>query len=342
MPPPQPGYGPPSPVAPPPGAGRELLGRPLELCAAVLLFGVASAVYGLATLFDLPDAFKLVGDLLDGKSGNANGRAVRTAAFAGLAGFGQLVAVAASLGTVTALLWQQRRVARGLAWALTSWFVLSWLLSGAPGGTRTTVACVACTVGTLVLLFAPAAKAVFDTAPHPSRSSGVLVLQVAFFATAVFFAVSATQMLFLSNVASRYYLGVLVDLAVAAGCAVYGLRLVAPDRNIRFLISGALVVALVLHLLIADAFAVNGHLVAAVAVTMALLWLSPDARAHFGEQPLDWRALVGRSTEASEPPRQWAPSPVPAGPPMPPPMPPMPPMPPPPMPPPPPPPPPGR
>ncbi|MGQ0846894.1 MAG: hypothetical protein ACT4QF_22470 [Sporichthyaceae bacterium] len=287
-----------------PGGLPSYLGRPADLLAGAALFGLAGLYYAFEALRAFPDAVELFFDALGGDlGGGAAGAEVRAVAVYVAAGYALVLFTTGALLAVALLLWLRRRVGRGLAWAVTAWLVLSAVLGANLGTGEVRFALLASMLASAILVFGPAGRVLLDAAPHPAgRSTALATAQLALLGCTVLFGLWSLISLARTTSETKYLLVGLLEAMVAAGAAVYAMRLPRAEHTVRLFASGALVVLLAALVSIGGEFEELAGPIAAVLATTAMLWLTPDLRRLFGQEEIDWRGLLdgaGRNADAA-------------------------------------------
>jgi hypothetical protein len=256
--------------------GSSTATLPLELLAVIGLFLLAGGALIWTSLRALPDTFRLLS----------------SAGFAHLVALALLLAlvVIALLGLglliVARMLYRADRVGRGLAYVAAGTVAASILFAS----TKTTGEMLAmfASIGAIgVLVLSPGVRTYF-TRPNAfqrDRPTSVVIAQVCVAVLAGLLMVVGLMYLLLGDVDGKYVLIGLALLGLAAGAFLLVRRLSGPDRRARSLVSIGAVAGIILSFLGTRS---SGFLVplGIYGSILVCLWLAPDARAYFGDEPL--------------------------------------------------------
>jgi hypothetical protein len=256
-------------------------GLPLEFWMVIAAFAIPGAWVVFEVVKALPDAIKAFGAQFFGFR-------------IGLALTMILLLVGLLGGAMLAIAWKlynRDRVGRGLAYAFGGTIVISVLLSSAPT-TAEIWATILSIVGIAILALAPRVRVIFDeSAALEGVPTSVVVsrtLIAVFCALAVLVGVIYVL---LASVSSKYVVAAVVALAAAGAASRWSSRLNGADRNARLAVSiGGGAVAILL-IIIGRSTAGLLFPLGLIVSTIACLWLPPDARSFFGDQPLNLPAL---------------------------------------------------
>lgn len=275
-------------------------GVPVDLLAAVVLFVLGGGWLAIEVLRALPDVL----DLMTADTGGAGGvlgdfgQSIRALGWMTLAAVLMAATVAVSLLAIAWLLWRRTRVGRGLAWVAAAWLLLTAVLGEHFSGEIGFATLTAC-LGAAIIAFAPAARAALDAAPHPQQgAAAVAVARITLLGCTVLFGLGAVMNFAAATFESKYALVALLECGVAIGAFLYSGRMPRGESQLRLAATLGAVVGIALGVATSGAIEWVAPLVAIAIVAIATLWLPPDVRALFGEQPIEWQALTGRPAPA--------------------------------------------
>jgi hypothetical protein len=267
--------------------------HPLELWVVIALFAVPGAFLAIIALDSLFNAL----DLLSSSSGIF----LRLALVIVLLDL-IVASVAAALLGIVWMLYLRSRVGRGLAYVVAGMTFASVVIAGGAGGIGDADAYRAgglfflASLGAIVLLgLAPAVREVFTgpNAPAAEEPTSVVIARVCLAATVWGSALSGLVLMLLGPEEGRYFAYGLLLLGVAAVLVALYRRLRQPDRQARVFVSGAAGLAIVVNLLGPSSDAVPLGVVGPATV-LVCLWLTPDARRWFGDEPIAMSREAGR------------------------------------------------
>lgn len=264
------------PAVSPPVLPR-LAGLVLELWVVIALFAGAGAYLVISVLVVLPDALRLFGSFLGPRW------ALLVLILLLIVG-----AIGAALLAIAGLLYQRSRVGRGLAYVASGVVALSVILSD----NRTTaqvVALFASLAAGAILAFAPAVRDDFTGvgAPASDQPTSVVIARVLLAIVSGLLALLGCLYLLVADVDSEFAVLGVVSLALAGGALFTLIRLAGPDRQARLLASAGAGVGIVLILALSERNTAEVVPVGILAGIAGCLWLPKDARAFFGDSPLD-------------------------------------------------------
>jgi hypothetical protein len=264
------------PVSPEREGGSSTAALPLGLLAVIGLFLFAGGALIWTSLRALPDTFRLLSN----------------AGFAHLVALALLLAllVIALLGLglliVARMLYRADRVGRGLAYVAAGTVAAAILFAS----TKTTGEMLAmfASIGAIaVLALSPGVRAYFTgpNAVQRDRPTSVVIAQVCVAVLAGLLMIVGFMYLLLGDVGGKYVFIGLALLGLAFGALLLVRRLSGPDRGARSLVSIGAVVGIILSFLGTRS---SGFLVplGIYGSILVCLWLAPDARAYFGDEPL--------------------------------------------------------
>ena len=253
----------------------------------IALFAIPGAYIVIEVLRALPDTLRLF------ESGYALG--FRIALFF-LMILLLVAAIGAALLAVAWLLYLGRRVGRGLAYVVAGDVFVTIVLSDS----RTTgqvVAAVACAVGVAILMFSPAVRDVFTgaAARDSDQPTSIVIARVLVVVVGYFLLLIAVLYFLAASIDSKYtVLGVLlVSLGVAAWLGAR--KLSFRDAQARMWLSLGAGAGIVLMLALGQRSTGLLEPIGLLAAIPVCLWLTPDARAWFGDEPIDLLATVTAS-----------------------------------------------
>lgn len=272
--------------------GQLIAGLPLELWAVIALFAAPGLYFVIQSLRVLPDTVNL---LTSGWLGFRLGLIVLF-----------LVLVIAALGVgllaIARLLHHADRVGRGLAYIAAAAVAAGVLFGSSNQSTGAVLAMLGALGAIAVLALAPAVRAHFTgpNAPQHAEPTSVVIARVCLVCVLIGFALVGFAYFLLGTIEGKYLLVGLGLLALAfAGQRVSG-RLLLADRQARSLITVGCLAAFVLLLIgLHDAGAFT--LLALVIAVPICLWIPADARAFFGDAPLDLSSVSAQTGQATAP-----------------------------------------
>jgi hypothetical protein len=269
-------YQPPTPARPPIqiGPGSIVHGLPVELWLVIGLFAAAGAVLTIQALRAVPATFDLMDIFFR----------------FGLALLLLLVAIGAlgvGLLAIAWLLYRADLAGRGLAYVATG-MVVAAVVFGEDPGTSDVVALALSLGAAAVLALSQGVRAHF-TGPNARDSAeptSIVVARVCVLLLSGCLTLVSLAFLLLGSEEGRYIAVAIGLIGVAAGGFVYSTRLRTADRQARLVVSVGSAAAAVLLL-----FGLHdGGSVMLLGLTVAIpaaRWLPPDARAFFGDAPLE-------------------------------------------------------
>jgi hypothetical protein len=260
--------------------GIDLAGKPLELWLPIVLFTAAGIYLSQLALRALPDSFRLFHYDFVSKS----------LVLALIILLLVLVALGVGLLALSWLMHRGDRVGRGLAYVAVA--ALAGIVIFGDGTTTGEVLIMfGGLVAAAILLFAPAVQEVFEAGPQRDQPTSIIVARVALAIWLAELAVGAVVNFCLASLGAKYVFYGLVLAAIAVGGLLLFMRLALADPRARIIVTGAAAVAL-LFLLLGRHDSGFALLVGLTLSIPACLWLPPDARAFYGDQPL---ITVGQS-----------------------------------------------
>lgn len=250
---------------------------PLELWIVIGLFAAAGVYLAQLALRAMPDSFRLLGDA---------GGAYQRFALVLLILLFVILALGSALLLIAWLLNRGDRVGRGLAYVTVACLV-SLVLFGDGTTTGLVLCMLAGLIAAAILAFAPAVRDVFtgSKAPQRNQPTSIVVARISMAVWIALLMLGAILNFLLGDIAGKYIaLGILELLVAAALLALYT-RLPMGDRNTRAIVTFAAVVAFILLLIGRhdSGFVLLLGLTAAIPIC---LWLPPDAREFYGDDPL--------------------------------------------------------
>lgn len=284
--------GPPPPAVPPPTSGVPAIPdtwrtgitigpHPLELWIVIVLFALPGAFITITALDALFNAFELLD--FDGRLGLAILLLVLI-----------VISIGAAFLGIAWMLYRRSRAGRGLAYVVAGTVFLSVVLVGSQGEIGPGDALrgagllfVASLIAITLLALAPAVRDVFtgSDAPAAAEPTSVVIARVCLAAAIWANSLLALVLLLIGDIEGNYYAYGLFMLGAVAVLVNVFTRLRGPDRQARVIASAAAGVAIVVNFLGPVSDGVVAGLAAPITV-LVCLWLMPDARAWFGDNPI--------------------------------------------------------
>lgn len=252
-------------------------GLPLELWLVIAAFALPGAWVVFETVKALPDAIKLISAQFFGfRLGLA---LTMILVLVGLLGVAMLA--------IAWKLYNRDRVGRGLAYAFAGTIVVSVVFSSSATSAEVW-AMILSIVGIAILAFAPRVRALFEqSAAMEGIPTSVVVSRTLIAVFCALAIVVAVIYVLLASVSAKYVVAAVVAFAAAAAAARWSKHLNNADRNARLFVSiGGGAVAILL-LIIGRSTAGLLFPLGLIVSSIGCLWIPNDARAFFGDQPLN-------------------------------------------------------
>jgi hypothetical protein len=254
-----------------------LAGLPLELWVVIAAFAIPGAWVMFETVKALPDAIKLIGAQFFGFR-------------LGLALTMILVLVGLLGAAMLAIAWKlynRDRVGRGLAYAFGGTIVISVVFSSSTTSAEVW-ATILSIVGIAILAFAPRVRAIFDqSAALDGVPTSVVVSRTLIAVFCALAVVVAVIYILLASISSKYVVAAVIAFAAAGAAVHWSKHLNNADRNARLFLSIGGGVVAVLLVIIGRSTAGLLFPLGLIVSAIGCLWLPNDARAFFGDQPLN-------------------------------------------------------
>jgi hypothetical protein len=250
--------------------------HPLELWIVIGLFAVPGAYLAITGLDALTNAFDLF---------SFSSRLALLLVLIALL----VISIGGAFMGIAWMLFVRSRVGRGLAYVVAAMALLSVIVSGDSGDAYRSAGLIALgALAAIVLLgLAPAVREVFTGpgAPAADDPTSVVIARVCIAAAVWGNGVIGLVLLLLGDVDSSYYVYGVLEIGVAGLLFHVFTRLRGPDRQARLIASGAAAVGIVasLHGPGLDGAALG---VVGPAAVLVCLWIAPDSRTWFGDEPI--------------------------------------------------------